>query len=80
MDFSLDENHQMIRNMVRQFVLDEVKPGAIHRDETGEFPFDLCKKLAELGLMGITIPEKYGGAGMDILSFAIAVEEIARHD
>lgn len=80
MDFQLDENHQMIRNMVRQFALEEVKPGAEARDETGEFPFDLVKKLSELGLMGIMVPDELGGAEMDVTSFAIIVEELARHD
>jgi alkylation response protein AidB-like acyl-CoA dehydrogenase len=70
----------MIRDMVRDFAIKEVKPGAGKRDETGEFPFDLCKKLGELGLMGINVPEEYGGAGLDVTSFAIVVEELARHD
>jgi alkylation response protein AidB-like acyl-CoA dehydrogenase len=80
MDFSWDENHRMIRETVRGFVRDEVVAGAQERDETGEFPFDLVAKLGELGLMGIMVPETYGGAGMDVTSFAIAVEELARHD
>ncbi len=80
MDFQYDENHQMIRDMVRAFALEEVKPGAQERDETGEFPFELVKKLGELGLMGIMVPEDLGGAGMDVTSFAIIVEELARHD
>lgn len=80
MDFEFTENHRMIREMVRDFATREVKPGALQRDESGEFPFDLCKKLGELGLMGILVPETLGGAGLDVTSFAIAVEELARHD
>lgn len=80
MDFELSENHLMIRDMVREFAEKEIKPGAFERDETGAFPFDLCKKLGELGLMGIIVPEEYGGAGLDVTSFALAEEEIARHD
>ena len=80
MNFELSENHQMIRDMVREFAREKVRPGAEKRDETCEFPFDLCKELGELGLMGIMIPEEYGGSGLDVTSFAIAVEEIARED
>ena len=80
MDFGFSESHEMLRRTVRDFVLEEVKPGAEGRDETGEFPHELCRKLSELGLMGIMVPEEYGGAGMDVTGFAIAVEEIARWD
>lgn len=80
MDFELSENQQMIRDMVRQFARTEVAPGAFKRDETAEFPLELCKKLGELGLMGILVPEHLGGAGLDVVSFALAVEEIARVD
>ncbi|HLG19304.1 MAG TPA: acyl-CoA dehydrogenase family protein [Bdellovibrionota bacterium] len=80
MNFDLEENHRMIRDLVRDFAAREVAPGAMKRDETCEFPFDLCQKLGELGLMGIMVPEALGGAGLDVTSFVIAVEEIARHD
>ena len=58
----------------------EIEPGAIQRDEEAAFPLDICRKLGELGLMGILVPEEYGGSGMDVTSFAIAVESIARYD
>ncbi len=80
MDFGLSENHQMIRDMVREFAEKEVRPGASKRDESGEFPFDLTKKLGGLGLMGIMVPEAYQGAELDVTSFALVVEEIARVD
>src|SRR5882672_7544592 len=68
----------MIRDTVRDLARKEFLPRAAHVDETGEFPWDNFKKLAELGLTGIPIPEPYGGAGADTLSMAIALEEIAR--
>lgn len=68
----------MIRQMVREFAVDVVEPKAAYIDKTQEFPLDTFKEMAELGLMGIPIPEEYGGAGLDYLSYAIAVEEIAR--
>jgi len=78
MDFELNQDQTLLRNMVREFAEKEIKPKAAEIDESREFPKDTVKKLAELGLMGIVIPEKYGGAGMDFLSLAIAVEEISR--
>lgn len=78
MNFDLTENQKMIQDMVRQFAKTELEPKAVEIDKTGEFPMDSIKKLAELGLMGMVIPEKYGGAGFDFLSLAIAVEEISR--
>lgn len=80
MNFEFSEQHQMLRDMVRNFTREEVLPGAMHRDETGEFPRELFHKLGELGLTGIVIPEEFGGAGLDVTSFAIVVEELARHD
>ena len=80
MRFDLSENHAMIRDMIRDFAQKEVKPGAQKRDETGEFPFEIVQKLGELGMMGIVVPEEFGGAGLDVSSFAIVVEEIARVD
>ncbi|MDZ7261865.1 MAG: acyl-CoA dehydrogenase [candidate division KSB1 bacterium] len=72
------EEQKMIRQLVREFALKELEPVASHIDETGEFPWENIKKMAELGLLGIPYPEKYGGAGMDTLCYSIAVEEIAR--
>ena len=78
MDFELTQDQTLLRNMVREFAEKEIKPKAAEIDESREFPNDTVKKLAELGLMGIVIPEQYGGSGMDFISLAIAVEEISR--
>ena len=66
--------------MVRDFAKNEVEPGASHRDEKCEFPLELCRKAGELGLMGILVPEEFGGSNMDVISFAIAIEEVGRYD
>jgi butyryl-CoA dehydrogenase len=80
MDFDLDEQQQMIRKMAREFAEKEIKPVASEFDESATFPTDIVKKLGELGFMGMMVPEEYGGAGMDCVSYAIAVEEISRAD
>ena len=74
----LREEHIQVRDMVRRFAEDVVAPRARELDETETFPHEAVKQMAELGLMGLPYPEKYGGAGMDTLSYAIAVEEVAR--
>ncbi|MBZ0263716.1 acyl-CoA dehydrogenase [bacterium] len=74
----LTEEQKMVREMVREFALNEVKPIAAEIDVNERFPKENIDKMAELGLLGITIPEEYGGSGMDTLSYAIAVEEISR--
>lgn len=76
----LDETHRMIRETVREFAAAEVAPRAVAMDVSCEFPHDLFGKMAELGLLGIPIPDSLGGAGMDTLSYIIAVEELARVD
>ena len=76
MDFSLSEEHRMIRDLARDFAQREVAPGAAERDETGEFPLALFKRAAELGLAGVVAPEEYGGAGLDSLSLTLALIEI----
>jgi len=78
MDFSLSQDQKMIREMVREFATNELEPIAAEIDESREFPRASLKKMAELGLMGVVIPEEYGGAGMDFTSLAIIVEEISR--
>lgn len=80
MDFNLSEEHKMIRQTVREFAEREIKPIAQELDERAEFSYDLTKRMGELGLFGIYLPEKYGGQGMDYLSYIIAVEEVARID
>jgi alkylation response protein AidB-like acyl-CoA dehydrogenase len=80
MDFSLSEHHELLRKTVRDFARVEVFPRAKQWDEEERFPKEIVPKLAELGLLGIRIPEEYGGSGMDVTSYAICVEEIARAD
>ncbi len=78
MDFQLTEEQQMMKEMAHKFADNRVKPGAAERDRTHEFPVDILKECAELGFMGVTVPEEWGGAGMDYLSYAIMMEEISR--
>ncbi|GAB4366921.1 MAG: acyl-CoA dehydrogenase family protein [Deltaproteobacteria bacterium] len=80
MDFAFTPEQEALREMVRAFVQKEVRPHAARWDETGEFPADTVRRLGELGLMGVMVPEEYGGSGMDTISYAIAVEEIAKGD
>lgn len=80
MNFELSEEQNLIRETVRDFAEREIKPVAQELDEKAEFSIDLTKKIGELGLFGMTLPEKYGGQGLDTLSYIIAVEEIARVD
>ncbi len=78
MNLDLTEEQQLLLRSVREFAEAEVKPHAKEIDETGRFPLDTFKKAAELGLTGIAVPENYGGAGMDHVSYAIVIEEISR--
>jgi alkylation response protein AidB-like acyl-CoA dehydrogenase len=80
MDFELTEMQQMIRETARKFAEDELAPSTIERDEKEEFPYDAVKKLGELGFMGMMVPEQYGGAGLDTISYVLAMEEISRVD
>jgi alkylation response protein AidB-like acyl-CoA dehydrogenase len=80
MEFQLDDAHRQIQQMVRDFCEEEVKSQSRKWDETGEFPFETVRKLGDLGLMGITVPEVYGGSGLDMLAVAVIIEEIARYD
>lgn len=80
MDFNLSQDHEMTRNMVREFAEKKIKPVAAALDEKEEFSEALTREMGALGLFGIYIPEKYGGAGMDYLAYIIAVEELARVD
>jgi alkylation response protein AidB-like acyl-CoA dehydrogenase len=74
----LKEEHQMIREMVRDFALKEIEPIASEIDITGEFPWDMIRKAGQLGLMGIPFSQEWGGAGGDTLAYSIGVEEISR--
>jgi alkylation response protein AidB-like acyl-CoA dehydrogenase len=78
MHFELTEEQAMYRRAVREFVERELKPIAAHTDESAEFPWQAVRKGLGLGILGLEVPEVYGGAGMDALSAAIAVEEIGR--
>ena len=80
MDFTFSEHHQLLRTSVREFAKAHIQPHARAWDEEERFPRELVPKLAELGLLGIRIPEEYGGSGMDTTSYAICVEELARVD
>lgn len=80
MDFSLNEEQIAIRDTCREFAEQEIKPIAEEIDATSQFPYDLVRKMGELGLLGLPFPEQYGGAGADFLSYCIAIEEISRGD
>ena len=80
MDFLLDDDHRMVRETARSFAEEELAPGAQERDEKEIYPAEGVKKMAELGFLGVTVPEEYGGAGMDYLAYALIMEEIARVD
>jgi alkylation response protein AidB-like acyl-CoA dehydrogenase len=78
MDFRLNDNQKMVQDMVRDFARNVIEPQAAAIDESGEFPMANIKEMAKLGLLGMVVPEQYGGAGFDFVSLAIAVEEISR--
>ena len=80
MDFNLTEEQELIQKTARDFAMDHLRPGVIERDKKAEFPKDQIKMMGELGFLGMMIPEKYGGAGMDTISYCLAMEEIAKAD
>ena len=80
MNFDLSDEHELIRQTVREFALERVAPVAEELDREHRFPYDIVSELGALGLMGIPVPEEYGGAGGDTLSYAIAIEELTRVD
>lgn len=80
MHFQLSEEHLMIQKAARDFAQNECKPGVIERDEHQKYPYDQVMKLAELGFMGMMVSPDYGGAGMDTLSYVLAMEEISKVD
>jgi alkylation response protein AidB-like acyl-CoA dehydrogenase len=80
MDFNLTEEHIMIQQAARDFAVAELLPGVIERDEHSTFPTEQVKKMAELGFMGMMVDPKYGGAGLDSISYVLAMEEIAKID
>jgi short-chain 2-methylacyl-CoA dehydrogenase len=80
MDFDFTDEQRLLRDTVRDFARNEVAPAAEELDRTKAFPYELVAKMGELGLMGIPFPEEYGGGGADTLTYALAVEELARID
>ena len=80
MNYELGEEQELVRRTVREFAETRVAPVAEELDREGRFPYELVAELAALGLMGMPIPEEYGGAGADTVSYAIAIEELTRID
>ncbi len=80
MDFDLTAEQKEIRRVAREFGEAEIAPVAAHYDQAHEFPYEIVKKLGELGFMGALFPQEYGGAGLDYVSYALVVEELARED
>ncbi|MDO5655354.1 MAG: acyl-CoA dehydrogenase [Flavobacteriaceae bacterium] len=80
MDFKLTEEQQMIKQAARDFAQNECLPGVIERDDLQQFPAEQIKKMGELGFMGMMVDPKYGGSGMDTLSYVLAMEEISKID
>ncbi|MBP7470140.1 MAG: acyl-CoA dehydrogenase family protein, partial [Flavobacterium sp.] len=80
MDFSLNEEQLMVQQAARDFAQNELLPGVIERDENGIFPAEQIKKMGELGFMGMMVDPKYGGSGLDTISYVLAMEEISKVD
>jgi alkylation response protein AidB-like acyl-CoA dehydrogenase len=80
MKIELTETQTMIQEMARKFAEEEIAPSAVERDEKGEFPYEIVKKMGELGFMGMIVPEEFGGAGLDVMSYVLAMTEISKVD
>ena len=80
MNFDLEEHHIAIQRMVREFAEREIAPIAQEMDEEERLPIPIIRKMGELGIMGLPFPEAYGGGGADLLSYIVALEELARVD
>ena len=80
MDFSLTEEQRQLRRSVREFAEGEIAPHVMEWDEVSHFPSEIMPKLAEMGLLGVIFPEKYGGAGLGYVEYAIVIEELSRVD
>jgi short/branched chain acyl-CoA dehydrogenase len=80
MEFDLSPEQQQVRDLVREFATQEIAPGAGERDEHEELPLDIVKKLGELGICGVPIPEEHGGLGADAVTWALVIEELGRAD
>ena len=80
MKFNLTEEHELIKKNAREFAVNELLPGAIERDENKIWPKEAVAKMAKMGFLGMMVSEKWGGAGMDTISYTLAMEEVARID
>jgi alkylation response protein AidB-like acyl-CoA dehydrogenase len=80
MNFDFTEEHLMIQESARDFALNEIAPSAVQRDKSAEFPYDIVKKMGELGFMGMMVSQDYGGAGLDTISYVLAMIEISKVD
>ena len=80
MNFELSDEHKAVKEAARDFAQNVLKPGVIERDNLQKFPVEEVKQLAELGFMGMMVDPKYGGSGMDTLSYVLAMEEISKVD
>jgi len=80
MDFQLTDEQRMMQQMVKEFAENEIIPSAARSDESCEFPWETVRKLAELNLLGVVFPPRYGGAGLDYVTYALIIEELARAD
>ena len=79
-DFSFTEDQELLRDEVRRFAEERIRPGLAERDREHRFPLDIFQEMGEMGLLGMMVPEEYGGAGMDTLSYLLAMEEVSRVD
>ena len=79
-DFSFSEDQQLVRDEVRRFAEERIRPGIAERDRQHTFPMDIFQEMGEMGLLGMLVPEEYGGGGVDTLTYLLAVEEISRVD
>jgi len=80
MNFDLTEEHLMIQESAKDFAINEIAPSAVQRDKSAEFPYDIVKKMGELGFMGMMVSPDYGGAGLDTISYVLAMIEISKVD
>ena len=78
MDFNLTEEHIMIRDAARDFAQNELLPGVIKRDNAQTFPDELVRKMGDVGFLGIMVDPKYGGSGMDAISYVLIMEELSK--
>src|SRR5712691_9711939 len=80
MDFTLSEVDELTRKQVREFAEREIAPESLRFDEEQHYPFHWARRMAELGLLGVSVPEKWGGSGLDSIAYAIVIEELSRVD